>query len=311
MESRAALTSTAINLLHHDRLIACRLYVCFLFDRSVCTVIFTLEVMKRSSSNPRRYGKPPFNVVVVHGGPGAGGEMAPVARVLASDRGILEPIQTATSLDGQIEELRSVLKESGDLPVILVGFSWGAWLSFIVTAKYPSYVKKLIMIASGPFEEKYAGRVHQTRFSRLDEKERAEVSSLIEVLYNPSAENKDTAFEQFGALYSKADAYDPISNGSDLSDAIEYRFDIFQSVWKEGAELRSSGELLQFGKHITCPVSAIHGDYDPHPAEGVQKSLSAILKNFRFILLKNCGHKPWIEKEAREEFFRIIKEELN
>lgn len=269
-----------------------------------------MEVMERSSANPRRYGKPPFNVVVVHGGPGAGGEMAPVARVLASDRGILEPIQTATSLDGQIEELSSVLKESGDLPVILVGFSWGAWLSFIVTAKYPSYVKKLILIAGGPFEEKYAGRVHQTRFSRLDEKERAEVSSLIEILNNPATDNKDAAFERFGTLYSKADAYYPISNGSDLSDAIDYRFEIFQNVWKEGAELRWSGELLQFGKRIACPVTAIHGDYDPHPAEGVEKPLSAVLKDFRFVLLKNCGHKPWVEKEVREEFIRIIKEEL-
>ena len=96
-----------------------------------------MEVMERSSGNQRRYGKPPYNVVVVHGGPGASGEMAPVARALASDWGILEPIQTATSLDGQIKELSALLNENGDLPVTLVGFSWGAWLSFIVAAKYP------------------------------------------------------------------------------------------------------------------------------------------------------------------------------
>jgi pimeloyl-ACP methyl ester carboxylesterase len=269
-----------------------------------------MEIMERSSSNPRRYGKPPFNVGVVHGGPGAGGEMVPVALALASDRGILEPIQTAISLDGQIEELNTILKENGDLPVILIGFSWGAWLSFIVAAKNPSRVKKLILIASGPFEEKYAGKVHETRYNRLSEDERAEVSSLIEVLNNPSADNKDAIFERFGTLYSKADAYDPICNDPDPSDAMEYRFDIFQSVWREGAELRSSGKLLQFGKHIACPVTAIHGDYDPHPAKGVEKPLSAVLKDFRFVLLKNCGHKPWIEKAAREEFFRIIKEEL-
>ena len=45
---------------------------------------------------------------VVHGGPGACGEMAPVARRLASARGVLEPIQTALSLEGQVEELRTV-----------------------------------------------------------------------------------------------------------------------------------------------------------------------------------------------------------
>ena len=41
------------------------------------------ENMINSSANMknlRKYGKPPFNVAVIHGGPGVPGEMAPVAR---------------------------------------------------------------------------------------------------------------------------------------------------------------------------------------------------------------------------------------
>jgi len=57
-------------------------------------------------------------------------------------------------------------------------------------------------------------------------------------------------------------------------------------------------------------VVAIHGDYDPHPAEGVQKPLNDLLKNFCFIMLKGCGHKPWVEREIKEPFFRILKKEL-
>lgn len=255
--------------------------------------------------NLRKYGKPPFAVVVVHGGPGADGEMAPVARELASGCGILEPIQTAASLEGQIEELKTVLERNGDLPVTLVGFSWGAWLSFIFAAYYPAFVRELILIGSGPYEEKYAARIQETRLNRLSEEERAEVKSLIDVLDNPEAEDKSSAFARFGVLFSKADAYDSMHE----SEIIDCRADIFQSVWKDAVELRRSGRLLKLGKHIKCPVVAIHGDYDPHPAEGVQKPLSGILKSFRFVLLKNCGHMPWIEQEAMEEFFQILKEE--
>ena len=257
--------------------------------------------------NLRKYGKAPFAVVVVHGGPGAAGEMAPVARELASGWGVLEPLQTAASLQGQIEELRTVLKENGDLPAFLIGFSWGAWLSFIFAASYPAFVKKLILIGSGPFEEKYAARIQETRLIRLSEEERREVESLVEILNNPMAKDKSEAFARFGALFSKADAYDPIKNESEV---IDYEPDIFQSVWTEAAELRRSGKLLKLAKQIKCPVVGIHGDYDPHPAEGVKKSLSAILKNFRFILLTNCGHRPWIERQARDEFYKILKEEL-
>ncbi|MHA2061833.1 MAG: alpha/beta fold hydrolase, partial [Candidatus Sifarchaeia archaeon] len=36
--------------------------------------------------NLRIYGNKPFNIAVLHGGPGAPGEMAPVARELSSVR---------------------------------------------------------------------------------------------------------------------------------------------------------------------------------------------------------------------------------
>jgi len=75
--------------------------------------------------NLRLYGDQPFRVAVVHGGPGAAGEMVPVARELARARGVLEPLQTKASVAGQIEELRTVLEASADLPTTLIGHSWG------------------------------------------------------------------------------------------------------------------------------------------------------------------------------------------
>lgn len=260
--------------------------------------------------NLRTYGKAPFHVAIIHGGPGAGGEMAPVAHELAAGRGILEPLQTATSLEGQVEELRVVLENQGDLPLTLVGFSWGAWLSFIVAARYPALIKKLILVGSGPFEEKYVARLQEARFNRLSEVERAEFEAILQALADPATADKDTLLARLGALASKTDAYDPFTVAADEAGPAASQGDIFQSVWQEAAELRRSGELLELGKHIKCLVVAIHGDYDPHPAEGVQKPLSAILEDFRFILLKHCGHKPWIERRARDEFYRTLAEEL-
>ncbi len=262
--------------------------------------------MRTATENLRKYGKAPFRVALVHGGPGAAGELAPVARELASGRGVMEPLQSALSLTGQIAELRTVLEENGDLPITLIGHSWGAWLSFIMAANYPTIVKNLILIDSGSFEEKYAATIQETRLNRLSEGDRAKVEDLLNILDNPAAEDKSNAFARLGELLSIVDAYDPVMNAPEI---IDYRVDIFQSVWPEAAELRSSGQLLELGKQIQCPVVAIHGDYDPHSAEGVQRPLAGILKEFRFILLKNCGHKPWIEKGARDQFYRILKEE--
>ncbi|UCE08685.1 MAG: alpha/beta hydrolase [bacterium] len=233
--------------------------------------------------------------------------MAPVAKELATHWGVLEPLQTAASIEGQLEELKAVLEENGDLPIKLIGFSWGAWLSYLFAAKFPTLVKKLILIGSGSFDEKYAHKIQQTRLNRLNENDRKKYYSLIDLLNDPSSENKNEVLQHLGELCAKADTFELIE---DEIPEIDYRADIFQSVWQEAAELRRSGKLLQLGKKIQCPVVAIHGDYDPHPAEGVQKPLTAMLNDFRFVLLKNCGHKPWIERWAKDEFYRILKTEL-
>ena len=74
--------------------------------------------------------------------------------------------------------------------------------------------------------------------------------------------------------------------------------------------MRRSGALLREAARIRCPVAAIHGDHDPHPAAGVEHPLQEVLPAFRFHLLQRCGHKPWIETYARSEFFQALEREL-
>lgn len=257
--------------------------------------------------NLRRYGKGPFTIAVVHGGPGAVGEMAPVALELSSVGGVLEPLQTATTLDGQVEELKSVLESEGDLPITLIGFSWGAWLAWIVAARHPSVVKKLILVGSGPFEKKYAGEIMRTRLQRLGDDEREEVLSLMKVLNGSAAGNRDTALTRFGLLLSRADAYDPLTYDD---EALECRYAVYQGVWEEADAFRSSGKLLELGEKIRCPVIVVHGTYDPHPFAGTHLPLSRVLRNVRFVLLERCGHRPWIERHARERFYDLLKDEI-
>ncbi len=233
--------------------------------------------------------------------------MAPVAQYLSDFCGVLEPIQTEHSIEGQINELKTILVNNANPPVYLIGFSWGAWLCYIFSAIFPTLVKKLILVSSGPFLQKYTATIQATRLNRLNKKERTEAQIFMEQLKDPQIEDKNTILAKFGSLFSKADTYDPIKIDH---NHVECRADIFQSVWKEATTLRQSGKLLNYGKLIKCPVIAIHGDYDPHPYEGVQDPLSFTLKKFQFYLLKNCGHMPWIEKNAREEFYEILKDIL-
>ncbi len=254
--------------------------------------------------NLRKYGRLPFKVTLVHGGPGAPGELAPLASETKSLVGVLEPLQTADTLLDQVEELKSVLKNYGELPITLVGHSWGAWLSYIFSAKYPNFVKKLILIGSWPFEERYAKNITKTRLIRLTDEEKIRLYKLNEALNSDYIKNKNVIFAELGQLGLKTDLYAPL----ELKDEVlTYQYQIYEKVWSEAKEFRKSGELLELGKKIQCPVLAIHGDFDPHPYEGVKEPLSLILKDFRFVLLRKCGHYPWKEKFAKKEFYTILK----
>jgi pimeloyl-ACP methyl ester carboxylesterase len=257
-------------------------------------------------TNPRTYGNPPYATAVIHGGPGAAGGMAPVAKELSRRRGILEPLQTEPTVDGQVRELHSLLQKHADLPVTMIGHSWGAWLSFIFASRYTGMVKKLILIGSGPFEEEYVPSMQETRLRRLTAEEQKRIETLTQSLDDPAAKDNREALTGLGAILSRADSFAASSDDT----PVEIRPDIFNSVMDEAGLLRKSGALLAMGKLIECPVVAIHGDYDPHPYRGVAEPLSRVLGAFRMILLKKCGHYPWKEQYARDDFYSILTQEL-
>ena len=257
--------------------------------------------------NVRKYGYAPFSLAVIHGGPGAAGEMRLVVKTLSQSRGVLEPLQTAKTIKGQILELNEIIRNQADTPLTLIGHSWGAWLTMIYAAHYPTLVKKIIFVGSGPFEEKYVPQITQIRMNRLNDVEKGKLGTLVKALNDPHGKRKDDIFAQIGTIFFHTDSYKPLKN-MELKMNVEYR--IFQHIWEEADEMRRRGKLLDFAKKLQCPVVAIHGDYDPHPFEGVKKPLSKILKDFTFILLKNCGHYPWVERYAREKFYAVLEKEL-
>jgi pimeloyl-ACP methyl ester carboxylesterase len=257
--------------------------------------------------NLRTYGTAPYTIAVIHGGPGAPGEMRPVAEQLSRNVGVLEPFQQAASVKGQVEELYAIIEKNGCSPMTVIGFSWGAWLSYIFTASYPAFVKKLILISCGPFEEKDATGITDVRLRRLNTGEKKEFNSIQKALQNPSVIDKSSVFTRLGELMFKADSYDPLPYQHNV---IQFDYKLFQRVWDEANELRRSGTLLHYGNNIYCPVVAVHGEYDPHPAYAIKNTLSRICTDFRFVLLKNCGHYPWMEKLAYNEFYDVLNQEV-
>lgn len=274
--------------------------------------IARVENAPTSLVNPRVHCDPPYRAAVLHGGPGAPGSVVEVAREIARDRGVLEPFQTSTTIDGQVTELRDMLELHAELPVALVGCSWGAMLGWITAARHPDLVRTLVLVGSGPLEARYAAGIWDNRLARLSPAERAEMRQIAEALGDLETSGKDAILARLGELSGKADAYDPLppDPGPDLAP-IPCRYEDFAGVWTEAAALRREGGFMALAGLIRCPVVAIHGDYDPHPWQGIAEPLSAVLRDFRMVLLPECGHEPWRERRARDAFFDALRDALD
>lgn len=254
----------------------------------------------------RRHGRAPWTVVAIHGGPGACGELAPVAARLGRSRGVLEPFSTATTIAGEIAEIEATFDAGPVDRAVVIGHSWGAWLATLHAVLRPQRVAGLVWIGCPPFDEAAAATIEPTRLARLSEAERAEVAVLGARLAGGATESGDLA--RLGHLFGRADAWDPVEEVGE--HAADLRLDVFRAVWPEAAALRASGELRRSLGRLSCPVVAFHGDHDPHPIDAIAV-VGGDPPDFRLHRLARCGHAPWREKTASEAFFALLEAEID
>jgi pimeloyl-ACP methyl ester carboxylesterase len=214
---------------------------------------------------------------------------------------VLEPFQTQKSVQGQVDELRSQIDLSCIPPVVIIGWSWGAWLGGLFAAQNPERLKKLILVGSGPFEAQYAHGIKDIRTSRLTAKEQAERASLRPESGDP---------RQIARLVELYDITDTYQRDASPIPRVDFDPSINVPVWREASAMRENGSLLDMLARIRCPVLAIHGDHDPHPAAGVSEPLRAALPHATFKLLDRCGHKPWQEVHAKDLFYRHLERSI-
>jgi len=228
--------------------------------------------------------------------------MAPVARELSRRQGVLEPLLSSGTLDGQLDELARCVEGRGEPPVALVGSSAGAWQCIILAARRPELASRLVLVGAPPFEWRFAPDTTRERMARMDAAGRAELLSLMGAMDR----GEEGALARLGELVEGVDSYEAVP----VDDPVEPSLEAFRGAWDEMAAMRDSGELMELAGRVRCPVMAVHGDVDPHPVDGVRGPLGGVLADFRCVVLERCGHRPWAERWAREAFYRLLENEL-
>jgi pimeloyl-ACP methyl ester carboxylesterase len=250
----------------------------------------------------RNYGTSGHIVIAVHGGPGAAGSMAPVARGLADSFRVIEPFQEAGSITvaGHVADLHQVVQTNLNASrAAIVGHSWGAMLTLAYAAAHPESAGPLVLICSGTFGIPARSRFAANIQARMDTPLRERFEHLDEEF-----PDRNERLAAMGKMTLQLYSYE--------LEVAEWEAELGDSsagadTWDDMVSLQDSGVYPAAFAAIESPVLMLHGDYDPHPGREIRDSLLPYLPQLEYVELAHCGHYPWIEKSQRNDFFPMLK----
>lgn len=249
----------------------------------------------------RQYGnKGPF-VLLLHGGPAAPGYMKPVAQELEDQFRVIEPFQRGSgdvplTVAQHIQDLQDVIDAYCDNePPLLVGHSWGAMLALAWAAEHPETAKGIILVACGTFDPAARQEMNAIRQQRMDDTIRKRLEQLPQKFPDP-----DTRMAALGGLYQQIDSVDlmEVKNHLHRCDAKAH-----EQTWADIVRLQENDVYPDAFAAIRCPVLMLHGDDDPHPGTMIRDGLLPYLPQLEYVSWPRCGHYPWLEKAARDDFY--------
>jgi len=259
----------------------------------------------------RAYGSSAHIAIALHGGPAAVGAAAPIAEGLSDCFRVFEPWQRGSgskplTVADHIADLHALMSSRcGQERPALVGHSWGATLALAYAAAYPDRAGPLVLIGCGTFDPQSRARLLETLSERTSAEIRLKLAALAAECPDPSERMQREA-----ALTEPLYNYAPVNSVRD--DRIEEPFDAVAhaQTWSDMLRLQSEGVYPAQFALIDSPVLMLHGAYDPHPGEMIRACLAPYIARFKYRQLEECGHSPWRERFARDEFFRFLREWL-
>jgi len=255
----------------------------------------------------RRYFGGRRVVALLHGGPGAPGSMAGLARDLADAFTVLEPLQRRSggpplTVARHVEDLAAVLPEGA----AVVGWSWGAMLALSFAAAHPGRARSLALVGCGTYDAATRDAYEKALAARLGPEGGRQASELRRRMETASSVVEgDRLLGALGRLLEEAQSSAPLPS---TGDPVRVDRRGHQETWADVLRLQAEGVEPAAFAALTCPVLMLHGDDDPHPGPATFELLRRHIPQLRYRSFPRCGHKPWAERHAREPFLAALRE---
>jgi len=114
-----------------------------------------------------------------------------------------------------------------------------------------------------------------------------------------------------GKMFQRLYAYDMLPAGEiAIFDAAECDAKAHTQTWDDMVRQQEQGVYPATFEKITLPAIMLHGDYDVHPGDMIYAGLKKHIPQLEYEHWEKCGHDPWLERYAREDFFKVLRKWL-
>ena len=118
-----------------------------------------------------------------------------------------------------------------------------------------------------------------------------------------AVDDPDERLKLQGKLMMQVDSYDlgHVDDEVVFYDALGH-----EQTWRDMIRLQNDDVYPGAFKAIHIPVLMLHGSEDPHPGSMIRDNLKAVLPQLEYHAWQHCGHYPWLEKAAGEDFYATL-----
>ncbi len=252
-------------------------------------------------------------ILIVHGGPGLSHDyFLPSLKSLSDKHKLIFYDQRASgksdlninpksiTLDNFIKDIDELRKIFGIEKLNLMAHSWGGILAMKYAIMYPDNIKSLILVNSvGASSEitTLSNLELAKRFTQKDSIRRVEIFNSEE--FQKRSINSIESLMKIGIKHQFYNKTYLDSLNLSLNENYMTTSQLLQNLAKDLSDFDFHSDL----KTIRCPTLLIYGNYDPLTSLAGVK-IHELIDNSELIVLDECGHFPFIEKQ--NEFNEVL-----
>ena len=257
-------------------------------------------------------------LLIIHGGPGLDHTyFLPQMEALAQNHELIFYDQRASgksaadfdstqiSMDIFIEDIESLRQGFRLDQLNILGHSFGGILAMKYAIKYPDKVKKLILSNSSGASARFVKEAQKELMARITEEDKFEQ----DLIFNAQnfQQKRASAYQDLFRIFFRKEFFNR-ELASELTLTFPENFaKNSQTLSYLSKDMGANYDFQEELKRITAPTLVIYGDYEIL-AESAGKAIVNTIPDADFLLLKDCGHFPFIEQPSA--YFSAITEFL-